>query len=91
MNKRIIVRIISIILALAGAWITWESTIWGLKAQRYCLEGSACPKCGQLAFPPRPVCPRCTGQPMMTSPTSSITEAASKQTYYTIIQEKMLV
>ncbi len=29
---------------------------WRLKAQRYRLEGSACPTCGQLTFPPRPVC-----------------------------------
>jgi uncharacterized OB-fold protein len=64
---------------------------WRLKAQRYRLEGSACPMCGQHAFPPRPVCPHCTGQPILTSPASSITQAASKQTYYTIIQEKMLV
>ena len=33
---------------------------WRLKAQRYRLEGSACPHCGQFIFPPRPVCPRCT-------------------------------
>jgi len=33
---------------------------WRLKAQRYRLEGSACPTCGQLMFPPRPVCPHCT-------------------------------
>jgi hypothetical protein len=38
MHKRIIVRIISIILALAGAWITWESTIWGLKAYPYIVQ-----------------------------------------------------
>jgi hypothetical protein len=38
MHKRIIVRIISIILALAGAWITWESTIWGLKAYPYLMQ-----------------------------------------------------
>jgi hypothetical protein len=57
---------------------------WRLKAQRYRLEGSACPICGQLAFPPRPVCPHSTGQPMLTNPASSITEAASKRTYYTI-------
>ena len=36
---------------------------WRLKAQRYCLEGSVCPTCGQLIFPPRPVCPHCTAQP----------------------------
>lgn len=31
---------------------------WRLKAQRYRLEGSSCPSCGQLMFPPRPVCAR---------------------------------
>ncbi len=36
---------------------------WRLKAQRYRLEGSTCPICGQLTFPPRPVCPHCTAQP----------------------------
>jgi hypothetical protein len=29
---------------------------WRLKAQRYRLEGSACPVCRRVAFPPRPVC-----------------------------------
>jgi len=33
---------------------------WRLKAQRYRLEGSICSTCGQLTFPPRPVCPQCT-------------------------------
>ncbi|MGB8981463.1 MAG: zinc ribbon domain-containing protein [Anaerolineales bacterium] len=37
---------------------------WRLKAQRYRLEGSICPTCGQLTFPPRPVCPHCTAQPL---------------------------
>jgi uncharacterized OB-fold protein len=37
---------------------------WRLKAQRYRLEGSVCPTCGQLSFPPRPVCPHCTAQPV---------------------------
>jgi hypothetical protein len=32
---------------------------WRLNAQRYRLIGSACPTCGQLLFPPRPVCPHC--------------------------------
>ena len=32
---------------------------WRLKAQRYRLEGSICPTCGRLTFPPRPVCPYC--------------------------------
>jgi len=36
---------------------------WRLKAQRYRLEGSRCPVCGQLAFPPRPVCPHCNSRP----------------------------
>ena len=36
---------------------------WRLKAQRYRLEGSICPICGQLTFPPRPVCTHCTAQP----------------------------
>ena len=36
---------------------------WRLKAQRYRLEGSICPVCGRLTFPPRPVCPGCTAQP----------------------------
>jgi hypothetical protein len=35
---------------------------WRLKAQRYYLEGSTCPTCGQLAFPRRPVCLQCTAQ-----------------------------
>lgn len=35
---------------------------WRLKAQRYRLEGSACPTCGQPSFPPRPVCPHCMAQ-----------------------------
>lgn len=42
---------------------------WRLKAQRYRLEGTACPACGQAAFPPRLSCPRCAGSP-------SINEAA---------------
>ncbi|HEX9029988.1 MAG TPA: zinc ribbon domain-containing protein [Anaerolineales bacterium] len=36
---------------------------WRLRAQRYRLEGSICPTCGQGTFPPRPVCPRCIAQP----------------------------
>jgi uncharacterized OB-fold protein len=37
---------------------------WRLNAQRYRLEGAACPICGQLTFPPRPVCPCCSAQPI---------------------------
>lgn len=29
---------------------------WRLKAQRYRLEGSFCPVCGQVSFPPRSAC-----------------------------------
>ena len=32
---------------------------WRLKAQRYRLEGSICPSCGELMFPPRPFCTKC--------------------------------
>jgi uncharacterized OB-fold protein len=32
---------------------------WRLKTQRYRLEGSICPVCGQVTFPPRPVCVTC--------------------------------
>jgi uncharacterized OB-fold protein len=35
---------------------------WRLKAQRYRLEGSVCPNCGQLSFPPRWVCAHCVVQ-----------------------------
>jgi len=40
---------------------------WRLKAQRYRLEGSTCPNCGQLIFPSRPVCPHCTTKPVQTA------------------------
>jgi hypothetical protein len=32
---------------------------WRLKAQRYRLQGSICPSCGELMFPPRLVCTKC--------------------------------
>jgi uncharacterized OB-fold protein len=35
---------------------------WRLKAQRYRFKGAICPNCGQLMFPPRPVCPHCTAR-----------------------------
>ena len=37
---------------------------WRVKAQRYRLEGSICPCCGQRSFPSRLVCLDCTYQPM---------------------------
>ena len=30
---------------------------WRLRRQRYRLEGTLCPDCGQVAFAPRPACP----------------------------------
>ena len=36
---------------------------WRLRAQRYRLEGSSCPGCGRLLFPPRTLCPQCNLQP----------------------------
>jgi uncharacterized OB-fold protein len=36
---------------------------WRLRAQRYRLEGSVCPTCGQPSFPPRRVCAHCVAQP----------------------------
>jgi uncharacterized OB-fold protein len=33
--------------------------MWRLKNQRYQMVGSACPECGEVAFPPREVCPYC--------------------------------
>ena len=39
---------------------------WRLKTQRYRLEGSTCPICGQVSFPPRPICPNCAAQPVQT-------------------------
>jgi hypothetical protein len=40
---------------------------WRLKAQRYRLEGAICPTCGQFTFPPRPVCPHYSAQPLWTA------------------------
>ena len=35
---------------------------WRLRAQRYRLEGSICPDCGYLIFPPRLICPHCASR-----------------------------
>jgi len=35
---------------------------WRLKVHRYRLEGSFCFTCGQVIFPPRPVCPHYTAR-----------------------------
>jgi uncharacterized OB-fold protein len=57
---------------------------WRLKAQRYRLEGSACPTCGQLSFPPRPVCPHCTAQPAQMAVGEHPAILASKHTFETV-------
>jgi len=35
---------------------------WRLKRQRYALMGEACPHCEAKIFPPRDVCPDCSGE-----------------------------
>lgn len=34
---------------------------WRLKRQMYSLVGSICPACDVPSFPPREICPNCTG------------------------------
>jgi len=35
---------------------------WRLKKQRYALVGEVCPHCDAKIFPPRDVCPECSGE-----------------------------
>jgi uncharacterized OB-fold protein len=35
---------------------------WRLRKQRYALEGEVCPHCEAKIFPPRDVCPECSGE-----------------------------
>jgi uncharacterized OB-fold protein len=35
---------------------------WRLKKQRYALVGEICPHCEAKVFPPRDVCPECSGE-----------------------------
>ena len=35
---------------------------WRLKQQRYSLVGEVCPHCDAKIFPPRDVCPECSGE-----------------------------
>ena len=51
---------------------------WRMKAQRYRLEGSICPICGQVSFPPRQVCPHCGAQPALIAGSRLSTLPASK-------------
>lgn len=42
-------------------------THWRLRHIRYRLLGSRCVGCDQPVFPPRPLCPTCTGHPLAPS------------------------
>jgi uncharacterized OB-fold protein len=35
---------------------------WRLKKQRYAMVGEICPRCKTPNFPPRAVCPHCSGE-----------------------------
>lgn len=48
MDQRWIVRGISLIIALAGAWIAWNSTTWGLRAFPSILQGMGGGLSGEL-------------------------------------------
>ncbi len=54
---------------------------WRLKAQRYRLEGSICPNCGQLAFPPRPICLHCSVQPAQVDSDQLLALPVTKHTF----------
>jgi uncharacterized OB-fold protein len=55
---------------------------WRLKAQRYNLIGTTCPKCGEKSFPPREVCPKCGGDVTGTIAFSGRGEVYSFTTIY---------
>jgi hypothetical protein len=59
---------------------------WRLQAQRYRLEGSVCLTCGQLTFPPRPVCAKrhCTAQPARIAGCGLLVLPTSKRTLDTV-------
>jgi uncharacterized OB-fold protein len=42
---------------------------WRVRSQRYALVGGQCPRCGALAFPPRPLCSACSRRAAVPSPT----------------------
>ena len=45
---------------------------WRLKNQRYRLEGSICPNCGEPVFPRRPVCLQCAVEARSSGLTSPV-------------------
>ena len=59
---------------------------WRLKAERYRLAGSACRRCGQPTFPPRPYCPDCAApsQPLAVSAIPAPTPWLKAPTYVQI-------
>ncbi len=63
---------------------------WRLKAQRYRLEGSACPICGRLSFPPRPVCPDCITRPERSADTELLKIHPSDRFVEPILPERMI-
>jgi hypothetical protein len=44
---------------------------WRVKSQRYALVGGQCPRCGALAFPPRPLCSACSQLAAVPSPSGA--------------------
>jgi hypothetical protein len=60
---------------------------WRLKAQRYRLEGSVCPTCGQLSFPPRPVCAHGSPQPAQIAGGGRSALPISKRIFDTVLSE----
>ena len=39
--------------------MTTPPVVWRTRTARYRLEGSRCPRCNRVFFPPRRLCPRC--------------------------------
>jgi hypothetical protein len=48
---------------------------WRLKQQRYGLVGEVCPHCDFKIFPPRDICPNCSGNTKIKKATGTIYEA----------------
>ncbi len=63
---------------------------WRLNAQRYRLEGSACPICGRLSFPPHPICPECTTRPERNADNELLIILPSNRLVDTILPERMI-
>ncbi len=57
------------------------SRYWREIPQRYRYEAAKCDKCGHISFPPRAVCPRCSGREFGPA---RLAEAGSLMTYTVI-------